>query len=128
MAFLSALHALENHGQNPNHYHLQELEIFAGNIGQRDRLATDTWFSAAAHMIYGKLDPVSIEPDWTAAGRRAGLVNKKDAEALAALADSESRPDTTNWPHGGLAAYLENSEHGPFVHVDARGYQARWGF
>lgn len=28
---------------------------------------------------------------------------------------------------GGLAAYPENSAHGPFVHLDARGFVARWG-
>lgn len=27
---------------------------------------------------------------------------------------------------GGLAAYPANSAHGPFVHVDARGFKARW--
>jgi hypothetical protein len=28
---------------------------------------------------------------------------------------------------GGLAKYGSTSSHGPFVHVDVRGYQARWG-
>lgn len=30
-------------------------------------------------------------------------------------------------PAGGLAAYGATAAHGPFVHVDARGYSARWG-
>lgn len=28
---------------------------------------------------------------------------------------------------GGLAKYRENGAHGPFVHIDVRGYRARWG-
>ncbi len=80
-ALISALAGLENHGLNPDHYHFQELKFLAGSMEQRDRLASDAWFSAAAHMIYGKLDPVSIEPDWTASGREADLAATLD-EAL----------------------------------------------
>ena len=28
---------------------------------------------------------------------------------------------------GGLARYKKTSNHGPFVHVDVRGFRARWG-
>ena len=28
---------------------------------------------------------------------------------------------------GGLGLYKANAAHGPFVHVDVRGYPARWG-
>jgi hypothetical protein len=28
---------------------------------------------------------------------------------------------------GGLGLYQANRAHGPFVHVDVRGYPARWG-
>ncbi len=70
---LTALADLDDHGLDSAHYHLQELHSLAGEREKRDRLATDAWFSAAAHMVYGKLDAVSIEPDWTAARRDADL-------------------------------------------------------
>ncbi|MEQ9110931.1 MAG: L,D-transpeptidase family protein [Rhodospirillaceae bacterium] len=70
---IAALHGLEPHGLNPEHYHLKDLIALKADHAARDRIATDAWFSAAAHMVYGKLDPVSVEPDWTAAGREADL-------------------------------------------------------
>jgi hypothetical protein len=27
---------------------------------------------------------------------------------------------------GGCGVYIATSAHGPFVHIDARGYRARW--
>lgn len=70
---IAALQGLEAHGLNPEHYHLSRLIASKGDTVARDRLATDAWFAAAAHMLYGKLDPVSVEPNWTAAGRQADL-------------------------------------------------------
>lgn len=70
---IAALQGLEPHGLNPEHYHLKDLIALKADLVARDRIATDAWFSAAAHMVYGKLDPVSVEPDWTAAGREADL-------------------------------------------------------
>jgi len=72
-ALLTALEGLADHGLNPDHYHYSRLSVLLGDRLGRDRLATDGWFSAAAHMIYGKLDPISVEPNWTAAGRTADL-------------------------------------------------------
>lgn len=72
-ALLSALEGLSEHGLNPEDYHLVALKSLADDLEERDGLATDAWFSAAAHMLYGKLDPVSVEPDWTAAKRSADL-------------------------------------------------------
>lgn len=87
--------------------------------------------TTSSRHLYGGAADIFIDADGD--GRMDdlngdGRINKKDAEALAALAEAVSRSDTANWPHGGLAVYPENSAHGPFVHIDARGYQARWGF
>ncbi|HET7903296.1 MAG TPA: D-Ala-D-Ala carboxypeptidase family metallohydrolase, partial [Candidatus Eisenbacteria bacterium] len=53
-----------------------------------------------------------------------GSVTIRDAEVLYAVVEGvEGRhPELV----GGLSAYRANSEHGPFVHVDARGTRARW--
>ncbi|MAP94537.1 MAG: hypothetical protein CMK07_06250 [Ponticaulis sp.] len=54
-------------------------------------------------------------------------ITKADAVALAELAREVAEADKTNWPSGGIGIYDANAVHGPFVHIDARGYPARWG-
>jgi hypothetical protein len=56
---------------------------------------------------------------------RDGRFDKKDAEVLYSLADaiSEAHPHLA----GGVGQYSGNGAHGPFVHVDVRGFEARWG-
>lgn len=54
-----------------------------------------------------------------------GVVNKQDAVWLADFIDGMSRMgEFTNL--GGVGIYGSNSAHGPFVHVDVRGFRARW--
>lgn len=55
-----------------------------------------------------------------------GKITKADAVALAELAKSVAEADKKNWPRGGIGIYGANAVHGPFVHIDARGYAARW--
>lgn len=73
---ITAIEGLESHGLNPEHYHLSSLIENKDNKEARERLATDAWLSAAAHMVYGKLSPTSVEPDWTAASRSEDLTGK----------------------------------------------------
>ena len=73
-ALLKTIQGLHEHGLTPQHYHLEELKRLADDPNARDRLATDAWLSAAAHMIQGKLDPLRLEPDWTVQGRNLDLV------------------------------------------------------
>ncbi|MGB0922482.1 MAG: L,D-transpeptidase family protein [Alphaproteobacteria bacterium] len=75
-ALLHGLEALRDHGLNPDHYHYEALAALTNAPAKREKLATDAWFSAASHMIYGKLDPLTIEPDWTAARRKVDLATK----------------------------------------------------
>ena len=53
-----------------------------------------------------------------------GRITVKDAEVLVAAAErvESEHPELV----GGLAAYRPTGTHGPFVHVDARGWRARW--
>lgn len=69
----AAISGLEAHGLNPLHYLTRDLLDPDLSPRLRDQLATSAWFSAAAHMLYGKLDPETVEPDWTAANRQADL-------------------------------------------------------
>ena len=56
-----------------------------------------------------------------------GKINHKDARVLYDIIDEMyGEPGYENFV-GGLGRYKKTSSHGPFVHVDVRGYRARWG-
>jgi hypothetical protein len=55
-----------------------------------------------------------------------GRIDKDDARELAAWAEKLAAKGRRSWPRGGIGIYKANAAHGPFVHIDARGYSARW--
>jgi Peptidase M15 len=56
-----------------------------------------------------------------------GAFDYRDAQFLYRIADELfSRPENA-FLRGGLGVYRSTSAHGPFLHVDARGFRARWG-
>lgn len=56
-----------------------------------------------------------------------GKNDVEDARLLYAIIDSNYGRSVWERFLGGLGLYERNSRRGPFVHVDARGYRARWG-
>jgi len=56
-----------------------------------------------------------------------GQLDRLDAAVLYDLVESLSASGTDSWQAGGLGEYGPSSHHGGFVHVDERGYRARWG-
>jgi hypothetical protein len=76
---------------------------------------------------YGDAADVWVE---NGAGRMAdlngdGRVDARDAAIVAAAAERVERahPELV----GGVGIYRSTRSHGPFVHIDTRGYRARWG-
>lgn len=58
---------------------------------------------------------------------RDGVIDERDASVLHDVIDAlHGRPFFAPFL-GGLARYRVTSAHGPFVHVDERGFRARWG-
>ncbi|HTO55302.1 MAG TPA: D-Ala-D-Ala carboxypeptidase family metallohydrolase [Myxococcota bacterium] len=55
-----------------------------------------------------------------------GVVDKRDAETLFAIADALDRAPAEDWTVGGAGAYEATDAHGPFLHVDVRGHASRW--
>jgi uncharacterized protein YcbK (DUF882 family) len=55
-----------------------------------------------------------------------GSVNQKDAEIIYEIIDKLYGESWYQHFKGGLGRYKKTSEHGPFVHIDVRGYRARW--
>ena len=56
-----------------------------------------------------------------------GKVDVKDAKFLQRVADALDNSPMWGWLKGGAGVYHANGAHGPYLHVDARGYIARWG-
>ena len=84
--------------------------------------------SAISRHQFG--DAADVYPDDAGRGRmddlnRDGRVDLKDARILASAAEAveAKHPELV----GGIGIYPATSAHGPFVHIDARGYRARWG-
>jgi hypothetical protein len=55
-----------------------------------------------------------------------GRIDVRDATVLYNLIDRHQSDSAYRSLIGGLALYPSTSAHGPFVHVDVRGYSARW--
>ena len=82
--------------------------------------------SLSRHM-YGDASDIFIDNDgngWMDDLNRDGKVNIKDAEVILAAVDRVERehPGLV----GGAGVYPAESGHGPFIHIDVRGYRARW--
>jgi len=56
-----------------------------------------------------------------------GRFNRRDAEWLYDLLNRLSSNSRFKPLSGGLGAYGSTRQHGPFVHIDTRGFKARWG-
>ncbi|MDX1389079.1 MAG: D-Ala-D-Ala carboxypeptidase family metallohydrolase, partial [Acidobacteriota bacterium] len=56
-----------------------------------------------------------------------GKIDVHDAGVLYDLIDGLYGTDFYNAYVGGLGRYKKTKAHGPFVHVDVRGFRARWG-
>jgi uncharacterized protein YcbK (DUF882 family) len=115
---------LNSHGYNVKHmtvmsgFRTPRYNHSGGNTAGRANLSR--------HM-YGDAADVYVDNDrdgWTDDVDGNGKVDVKDAEIVAAAAERVTRkyPALT----GGIGIYTACCGHGPFVHVDIRGYAARW--
>lgn len=80
--------------------------------------------------LYG--DAMDIYIDENGDGRmddvnRDGRVDTSDARFILRVATAIDDSREWGWLKGGAGVYNANAAHGPYIHVDARGYVARWG-
>ncbi|MEC9344799.1 MAG: L,D-transpeptidase family protein [Pseudomonadota bacterium] len=116
---LDAVAAAGTQGLNPADYHLERLRaaMARGDALAVELLATDAFLTYGAHLLGGRLNPVSVEPDWTAARRERDLVAHLSAAldsgdiagSLAAL-----EPDAPSYPvlKAALAEYSRAAKAG----------------
>jgi murein L,D-transpeptidase YcbB/YkuD len=67
-SLLRAIHDAERDGLDPRDYHLRALEP-AGAAGEADELdlellRTDALIRLGYHVLFGKVDPTTLDPDW----------------------------------------------------------------
>jgi uncharacterized protein YcbK (DUF882 family) len=84
------------------------------------RFSAHQWGLAADVYLEG--DTPTKEDDFNHDGR----VDVHDAEVLFNLVDAWEAESSHAGMQGGLGLYPRTEAHGPFVHIDARGYCARW--
>lgn len=102
-ARLAALrHAIINsatHGLEPGAYHGVLLDSPNLSPAERDVYATDAYLALAGHLLGGMVNPLTLEPTWTAKGRERDLalyfLEQQDADSISrsleALAPSQPR-------------------------------------
>jgi hypothetical protein len=91
------------------------------SIGNETRYSRHVYGDAAD--IYVDEDEDGTMDDLDADGR----ITLDDARTLAAVVEGLSQKSWYQPFEGGLGLYKANAAHGPFLHVDVRGYPARWG-
>ena len=80
--------------------------------------------------LYGDAMDIYIDSDGSGTMddiNKDGRVDTGDAKFLLKIAEQIDNSKEWSWLKGGAGVYKANSAHGPYVHVDARGYVARWG-
>jgi hypothetical protein len=84
--------------------------------------------SGVSRHMYGDAADVFVDNDGN--GRmddlnRDGRVDYRDARVILAAAERVERlhPEL----RGGVGVYRATASHGPFAHIDVRGWRARWG-
>jgi uncharacterized protein YcbK (DUF882 family) len=115
---------LRAHGINPEGVHVMSgFRTPQYNVGGGDPTGRAT---LSRHM-YG--DAADIFIDNTGSGEMSdlnhdGRVNIADARVILAAVNrvEQAHPSLV----GGCGVYVGNGAHGPFVHIDTRGYPARW--
>ena len=65
-SLVGAIEDSESHGLQARDYHLDGLLGPDRCDATRELLATDAWLALAAHLHAGRVDPLTVAPDWTA--------------------------------------------------------------
>jgi hypothetical protein len=91
------------------------------------KIGNETGYS---RHLYGDAMDIYIDDDRDGTMddvNRDGRVNTSDARFILRVAEQIDNSREWGWLKGGAGVYHANSAHGPYIHVDARGYVARWG-
>ena len=92
--------------------------VSGGNTAGRAALSRHMYRDAADIFLDGDVNGVMDDLN------RDGRVNIRDAQVMLAAVDRVERehPELI----GGAGVYVASAGHGPFIHIDTRGFRARW--
>jgi hypothetical protein len=91
------------------------------------RIGNETGYS---RHLYGDAMDIYIDQDRDGSMddvNHDGRIDAGDARFVLRVAEALDQSSDWGWLKGGAGVYHANSAHGPYLHVDARGYVARWG-
>lgn len=99
---LRAVELASEQGLDPLDYHfsgLQQAKV-DGNMLIMEILATDAYLTLAAHIVGGRLQPETFEPDWTANRRERDIVKHLDTALVTGKVEEsliELEPDSAGY-------------------------------
>ena len=123
---------------------IQKLEVVLEELNVRDSRVTGLTVMSGfrtpgynrsigngefSRHVWGDAADVFVDTDGNGAMddlNRDGKVSRADSEWLATFVDNLERKGRFGPWIGGIGIYDSTPSHGPFVHVDARGFKARW--
>ena len=91
------------------------------------KIGNDTGYS---RHLYGDAMDIYIDRDNSGAMddiNQDGRVDSNDAKFLLKIAEKIDSSKEWGWLKGGAGVYHANAAHGPYIHIDTRGFLARWG-
>ncbi|HEX7809446.1 MAG TPA: D-Ala-D-Ala carboxypeptidase family metallohydrolase [Thermoanaerobaculia bacterium] len=91
------------------------------------RIGNETSYS---RHLYGDAMDIYIDMDRNGSMddvNRDGRIDTADARFILRVAERIDESPEWSWLKGGAGVYHANAAHGPYIHIDARGYVARWG-
>jgi murein L,D-transpeptidase YcbB/YkuD len=107
---VAAILRIDEQGLSPDDYHWSALKgaVAAGDLVTIELLATDAFLTMAAHLIGGRLDPITIEANWNVMRPEGDLVKHlEDAISSRTIAASLSDLEPNAPAYGILKHALE---------------------
>jgi hypothetical protein len=126
---LLKLEILQHELESRHNVHFDKFTIMSGYRTPFYNALIGNETSYSRHL-YGDAMDVYIDMDHD--GRMDdvngdGRIDKNDAKFLLSVAEGIDKSQEWGWLKGGAGVYNATHTHGPFLHMDARGYVARWG-
>lgn len=118
------LEVAKDHGMEASTFHLMSAyrtPVYNRGIGNTTTFSRHQ-YGDAADIFVDEFPADGVMDDLNKDGRE----DRRDARLLGSWAEEIDRAPGDDALVGGLSAYGSTEAHGPFVHVDARGYAARW--
>lgn len=123
-ALAEALAQAAAHGLNPADYHLDRFRGAAACAAANELLASDAWLRLAQHLHAGRIDPRTVEPDWTATRPeldRATLLTQALAQETLAASIAALAPQDAYYRalQAALALWRERAQGGNWPVLDS---------